>query len=324
MRHLQHVLAILILTLLLNMGCGSRTVPTPDSGSGEPNGTMDVVDTSESGSRVSSSQGKVAQPQGLGIRAGEPERWLDLGKIAPRPLAVQPQGRRAVVTVGTYLSVLYDLDSHEELRTWDHSLSSAAFSSDGRRLVTVHTDVAVWDAEQGAEICRIEGSTPLKESSSTYPWNRRVVLSEDGTLVAISNAGGSFDQRLADGVLVFEVESGRLYKTLATGYSSAIGPLGFAQNGTRLVTSSLQQRPAKPGDSAPSHVWLTTLWDMGSGELLREFPDEVHAVVSPDGRWIATGCVIRNWPGRRSQKSATESLTVWDARTGEPVQTLEH
>lgn len=74
-----------------------------------------------------------------------------------------------MVTVGTYLSVLYDLDSHGELRTWDHSLSSAAFSSDGRRLVTVHADVAVWDAERGAEICRIEGCTPLKESSSTYP-----------------------------------------------------------------------------------------------------------------------------------------------------------
>jgi hypothetical protein len=104
---------------------------------------------------------------------------------------------------------------------------------------------AVWDAEQGAEICRITGCTPLKETSSTYPWNKRVVLSEDGSLVAISNAGGSFDQRLADGVLVFEVESGRLHKALATGYSSAIGPLGFAQKGTRLVTSSLHQRPVK-------------------------------------------------------------------------------
>lgn len=326
MRHSRLVLTAVLLTLFLHTGCDSRTANRPDPIRAAPNGNIGAADATRPGAPIFLPNDKAASPQspGAGGEGGEPQRWLDLGQVAPLPLAIQPQGRRGLVTVDSYLSVLYDLQSHEELRTWDHRFCSATFSSDGKRFVTVDTGVAVWDAGRGEQICRIEGGMPPKQDPAFYPWETKALLNENGSLVAISNTRGAFARRLPHSVLLFEVETGRLRKTFANGLASAYGPLGFAENGTRLVTSSLQWRPIGRRGSKPGVVSGAALWNTQNGELLREFPDGADAVVSRDGRWIATACLTSGWSDRLPPNADTSSVTIWDARTGEPLQTLKH
>lgn len=320
---LDVVVAALLLAVFLN-GCGDSD-ETEEANSALTCG--DAVPESAGGESNLVASAPGGEVTALRASDGEAEQWLDLGQIAPHPLAIQPQGQRALVAVGAwlspYLSILYDLDSHEELRTWDHGFTSARFSSDGSRFVTADTDVVVWDADRGDEIRRIEGCRPVMDDAGYYASKTNVLLNENGTLVAISNTRGAFDRRLPHSVLLFDLQSGRLPKSLINGFSMEVRPLAFADGGTRLLTQSSQWRPEGRNFARPGIVSVVALWDTQNGDLLCEFPDEATAVVSRDGRWIAAGC---RPPHLLVPGTDTGTLSIWDARTGELVLTrrLEH
>ncbi len=189
--------------------------------------------------------------------------------------------------------------------------------------MTVGADAIVWDAERGEEVCRIESRRPQVSDPGFYDPETVAVLNENGSLLAISNNRGDFDRRLPHSVLLFDVQSGRLLKRFAKGLAWKFHPLAFADSGTRLIIRSRQWRPVGTGGASPGTIAIDALWNIQNGELLREFPDEAAAVVSLDGRWIATGCRFERGPNRLASSADTRTLNVWDARTGELVQTLE-
>ena len=301
-------LIFLPLAVLPYLGCHSKVAETPAANLADVEDGLEVANFDKT----------------RGADATEPERWLDTGKIAPKPLAIQPQGHRALVTVGypPYLSILYNLESGDELRIWLEGFVSAGFSTDGRRLLTVGTYVSVWDAETGDEIRCIQGLKPSPEDPMLGATEVVAALNGDGSLVAISNGRGSFDRRLPHGVLLFDVASGRLRTTLAMPLATRFHSLAFADNGRRLLVEYWQSRPAGRDGSGSDAVLTGALWNTQDGKPVRQFPEdaiarvsqfpeEATARVSPDGRWIATKSRDR------------KTLAIWAAATGERVQTLE-
>lgn len=270
------------------------------------------------------------------------EGWLDAGGIPPDLLAIHPAGRSALVAVG-YLSVLYDLESGQELKSWTERFSMARFSGDGSRLVTLaadpkgpymypggprisipHRAAVVWNARTGDEISRIVPSQPAWNRSVYGASDNAVALNHDGTQLVLSNFRDSFDPRQPHGVLLFDVQSGRLRRALPMPLASQIGMV-FVAGGKRLLVGCTIWRPGEVQGRSPQLVLTSTLWDTRTGELVHQFPDEATVCVSRDGQWIATGSAVkRNHPEHRPAVGDTTTLTIWDASTGERVQKLEH
>lgn len=304
--------AAFLLAVVFLLGCDSRTGEFESQGlaSGSGDSESSKVDTSKQSGPTQLPD--LAMPQELDAPIDPAfEGWLDVGGIPPTLLAIQPQGRRALMTVG-YLSVLYDLESGQELKSWRERFSLAAFSGNGKRLVTLGTNTFVRDGETGDEVCRIKGSG-----------SPAIALSDDGSRLAITN--DSFDPRLARGVLIFDASSGRLHRAIPTPLATGFRSVAFVANGHRVLLEYGAWRHEGPRGQSPCSLPTSAIWDTETGELVRSLPDEATICTSPDGRWIAIGLAIkRGHPEHRPADSDTTKLTLWDAATGEPVRELGH
>ncbi len=335
--------AAFLLVVMSLFGCDSGVVELePDNAIGLDSDSgpeaVEILDSSGAEDLV-----ELVKPERLGAHVDPAfEGWLDVGGLAPAVLAIHPEGHSVLVTVD-YLSVLYDLRSGQELKSWPGRFSVASFSGNGKRLVTLgsdptgpyaspggpktsipHRSAAVWDTETGAEICRIRPSRRAWDRRIYGAANNALALNHDGTQVAVSNYCDSFDPRLPHGVLLFDAESGRLRTALPMPLAAQFH-MTFVANGTRLLVECSAWRHKGPRGQSPWRVDVGTLWDTQTGELLHTFPDEATVCVSPDGRWIATGWAVkRNHRADRPEGRDTTTLTIRDAVTGEPVQDLKH
>ncbi len=123
-------------------------------------------------------------------------------------------------------------------------VESAAFSLDGKRVVTASKDntARIWNAESGKEIAVLKGHTDFVYSAAFSPDGKRVVTtSTDRTA------------RIWDG------DSGK--EIAALNHASSVLSAAFSPDGTRVVTRS--------GDR-PSRIWDVTWATLVRGETLRE------------------------------------------------------
>lgn len=304
--------AAFLLAVVLLFGCdsGPERSESHELGSRRSSPESGKVDTSSPAGPTRIPD--LARPQKLDA-PNDPafEGWLDVGGISPTFLAIHPEGRSALVAVG-YLSVLYDLESGRELRSWPERFSIASFSGNGNRLVTVGTNTVVRDGETGDQVCRIKSA---KGSA--------IALSADGSRLAITN--DSFDSRLARGVLIFDASSGRLHRAIPMPLATGFRSVAFVANGDGVLVGCDAWRHKRPGGQSPCSLPTNAIVNTQTGELVHALPDEATVCVSPNGRWIATGSAVkRGYPGHRPADSDTTTLTLWDAATGEPVQELKH
>jgi tetratricopeptide (TPR) repeat protein len=156
---------------------------------------------------------------------------------------------------------------------------NAAFSPDGRRVVTVSEDgtARVWDAGTG------EAVTPaLKHAGGVS----RASFSPDGQLLV--TAGGDTAQ-------VWDAITGEPV-TPPLKHKASIQEVAFSPDGRRVVTA---------GSDGTARVW-----DAGTGEAvtpaLKHGGRVTHVSFSPDGQRLVTA-------------SDDRTARVWDAITGEPV-----
>ncbi len=174
-------------------------------------------------------------------------------------------------------------------RAWFHDgpVNDAAFSPDGRRVVTASADstARVWDTAMGQSVTQLLGHAGPVTRASFSPDGRRVVTASLDRTARVWDA--------------------------ATG--SPVGPplrhedrvvdAGFSPDGGRVVTASLDRT---------ARVWRLP----GGGPALpplRHAQSLTCASFSPDGRRLVTA--TGTWPGANTPGEAQ----LWDAATGKPT-----
>jgi TPR repeat protein len=152
----------------------------------------------------------------------------------------------------------------------------AAFSPDGRRIVTTSTDktTRIWNAADGRQLMTLSGHADVVESAAFSPDGSRIVTASDDKTARIWDAA-----------------SGRQIMVLS-GHSDIVGSAAFSPDGRRIVTASYDK--------------TARIWDAATGEqleVLSGHTDLVEAALfSPDGQRVVTA-------------SDDLTARIWDART---------
>ncbi len=160
---------------------------------------------------------------------------------------------------------------------------SAAFSPDGKRVVTRSSDgtARIWHAETGDPLNVLLGHTGEVRSAAFSPDGTRVVT-------------GSLDRTAR----VWDAET-RVEIAILEGHTDSVRSAAFSPDGDRVVTGSLDG--------------TARIWDAATGDrpvILRGHTGEVRsAAFSPDGQWVVTG-------------SSDRTARVWDAGTGDRLRVL--
>jgi WD40 repeat protein len=161
----------------------------------------------------------------------------------------------------------------------DKTVYSAAFSPDGKRIVTASADktARLWDAETGKQIgAPLVGHEDVVKSAAFSPDGKRIVT-----------ASADKTARLWD------AETGKQIGAPLAGHDRTVYSAAFSPDGKRIVTAS--------GDHT------ARLWDAGTGKqigapLMGHEADVYSAAFSPDGMRIVTA-------------SADKTARLWDAET---------
>jgi eukaryotic-like serine/threonine-protein kinase len=197
---------------------------------------------------------------------------------------------------------------------------SAAFSPDGRRIVTAGGDdktARVWDAATGAAL-----SPPLKH----VEWVNQATFSPDGRRVVTANADETAQ--------VWDAATGQALSPPLT-HQGEVNQATFSPDGRRVVTASMD-KTARVWDTARGQALTPPLKHQGWVE---------QASFSPDGRRVltASGSMARVWDaamgqastpplqlkatmfasfspdGRRVVTGSGLAARVWDAVTGQAL-----
>ena len=193
--------------------------------------------------------------------------------------SLHPDGRRLAAGTSDGQLAIWDLVDGKRLQVWSGHrgrVGAVAYSPDGQTLASLAEDttLVLWDV-----------ATRRARRSLTGTWSRRndLVFSSDGQLLAT---------QVGSAVNVWEVDSGRLRTRLENDRAEILGALAFGPTGDSLYAV---------GDEN------VAVWNLETGELVRRFGDRVPRwaplVVSPDGRFIATG-------------GLAASVELWDVLEG--------
>jgi WD40 repeat protein len=215
------------------------------------------------------------------------------------------------------------------------SVTSVAFSPDGRRIATASCDgtVRVWDVETGQEKLRLLGHDDKVSS---------VAFSPDGRWIASGAGWRHFDNFNDTTVRVWDAETGK-EKHILKGHTKDVICLAYSPDGRRIASGSkggtvrvwdaqtgveklalkhkgwvigvaFSPDGRKIASGTGSDENTLRVWDVETGkeQLTIKGPDEyfLGLAYSPDGRWIASG-------------SGGQTVRLWDAVTGQAKLTLQ-
>jgi WD domain, G-beta repeat len=165
------------------------------------------------------------------------------------------------------------------------TVTSAAFSSDGKRMVTpAGENVMLWDAETGESIGLLSGHADVVLSAAFSPEGKRIVTA-------------SFDKTAR----LWDAETGEPIGKPLTGHLDVVLSAAFSPEGKRIVTASWDK--------------TARLWDAETGEPIGE-PLKGHAdavfsaAFSPDGKRIVT--------------ASSGHRRLWDSETGKLIRELQY
>jgi len=160
---------------------------------------------------------------------------------------------------------------------------SAAYSPDGRRIVTASDDktARIWDATTGAQLTVLSGHNGVVQSAAYSPDGRRIVTASRDKTARIWDA--STGTQLA----------------VLSGHDDVVQSAAYSPDGARIVTASRDK--------------TARIWDATTGTQLGVLAGHDGVVqsasFSPDGRRIVTA-------------SDDKTLRIWDAATSAQLAVL--
>lgn len=232
---------------------------------------------------------------------------------------ISPDGRSVVLASG----IIWDVFTGKEIITLKGCsyLVSAAFSSDGKRLVSISEDnsVHVWDVELGLELKKLKGHVPDFTSIAFSPDGRLIVLTSVQTtqifdyetgeeLYELEGRGYHSAHFSPDGrsivsaseniIYVWDAKTGKELNELE-GHLELVNSAFFSPNGKRIVSASYDN--------------TIRIWDVDTGKelnVLKGHNDSVsYAAFSSDGKHIISA-------------SDDKTVRIWDAETGIEIASL--
>jgi WD40 repeat protein/serine/threonine protein kinase len=276
----------------------------------------DAVQQSQLRSLTQTAAGRLKDsdvPGALGIILEVVTRGDARGGLTPEALSVFQEARAR----DTLVAVLGGQSSE---------INFAAFSPDGRRLVTVDAKTArIWDIESGRQLVELAGHTGELQHAEFSPDGERVLTA-------------SWDKTAR----LWDANTGRQILVLS-GHDDKLRAAAFSPDGKRIVTGSYDR--------------TARVWDAATARELLRFSGHSSQVVdarfSPDGLEIVTASVdktVRIWSsvtGRERTRlvghteaalraafspdgkrivtsSADKTARIWDASSGRELMALGH
>ncbi len=212
-----------------------------------------------------------------------------------RSVAFSPDGWRIVTASNDRTARIWDaasgvqlavLSGHGEGLPADDgggNVRSAAFSPDGRRIVTASNDKSarIWDAATGRQLAVLSGHDGVVRTAAFSPDGRRIVT-----------ASGDRTARIWDAVTAKPLD-------VLSGHADMVWSAAFSPDGRRIVTASFDE--------------TVRIWDADTAKqltVLSGHNDDVwSAAWSPDGRRIVSASVDR-------------TARIWDAAGGVQLAVL--
>jgi WD40 repeat protein len=206
-------------------------------------------------------RGDVAGAEGISLEVLT-RRLPDASRTAATNVFLEARGADTQVAV---------LSGHQR------AVLSAAYSPDGRRIVTASGDqtARVWDAVTGVQLAVLSGHRATVASASYSPDGRRIVT-----------ASADKTARIWDAVTGAQL-------SVLSGHGAAVASAAYSPDGRRIVTASADK--------------TARVWDAATGSQLAVLSGHegglTSASYSPDGRRIVTA-------------STDKTARIWDAATG--------
>ncbi len=163
-------------------------------------------------------------------------------------------------------------------------ITSLAFSSDGKRIVSASRDgtVRIWNALSGKEILKLDSET-VKLFAAFSPDGKQIVV----------------DNLKKEIVQIWDTATGEEILSLV-GHTAYVSSAAFSPDGTWIVSASADN--------------TVRIWDVETGKEIRRFErhtDPVNsAAFSPDGKFVVSA-------------SDDKTVRIWNIETGEEIHRFE-
>ncbi|MEV0591426.1 serine/threonine-protein kinase [Nonomuraea cavernae] len=260
----------------------------------------------------------VAERSETSLRGFPDEKGL-AGRRLPEPLpgpvlAFSPDGSLAAVGEGTRTELWNLFTGKRAERVFPGDVSDAAFSDDGRFLITSGRDaggrLSLWRLDDGAPLLRLTIASTLTGPPRLDPENRTLsLLDESGrvTTYDISRQtrpplvlpAGARDKRFTAGVDALFARTGGTVRRWSLPGLSETGPrVDIAKDGGPIMLVSPDGRTVVTS-RWDDHTEGVTLWDATTGRALGRVPlssetERAAMEISPDNRLLAVSHTLPN------------------------------